>query len=206
VVWLSYTVSFEPLKNPPPEQKLMDVFDDDRIAELFDLVHTDPKTAVEQLHQEREKHPGIPTLAQWLATALYATNQKNHADQLVEETFSRHPNYLFARLDYFKMLLHRGEVAAVEKLLDRKGDLKLMYPDRDIFHVTEVKALAAFMIEFLIRKGQTDRAEIYVEILEKLAPDDPGVEEYQQLVNTAIRLQRFKQQTKKLVIARAARL
>jgi hypothetical protein len=49
---LSYKVSFEPLANPPPEQKLMYVFDEDRLEELFDLIHDDPATAVEQLRRE----------------------------------------------------------------------------------------------------------------------------------------------------------
>ncbi len=200
---LSYKVSFEPLANPPPEQKLMDVFDEDRLEELFDLVHDDPATAVEQLRREREKYPGIPTLAQWLVTALYATGQTNLADLLVEENFSRHPDYLFARLDYFKMLLHRGETEAVERLLDQKLDLKLMYPHRDIFHVTELTAFCAFMIEYSIRKGEVDRAEPYFKILEELKPDSPGTQTYRQLIDNALLLHRITRMGKRIFGARA---
>ena len=50
----------------------------------------------------------------------------------------RFPDYLFGRLAYARDCLERGDLDKVSEIFEGKFDLKLLYPDRERFHVSEV--------------------------------------------------------------------
>ncbi|MBN1935009.1 MAG: hypothetical protein JW934_10110 [Anaerolineae bacterium] len=54
------------------------------------------------------------------------------------ENYRRNPDYLFARLNYAELFLRRGDYERVAEILEHKFDLKLLYPRRNRFHVSEV--------------------------------------------------------------------
>ncbi len=63
-----------------------------------------------------------------------------------------------------------------EKVREAPGgelDLKMMYPERTQFHVTEAAALWGMLGEYRLAENDVDGAQIYLDLLSKLAPDHP---------------------------------
>jgi hypothetical protein len=199
VILLSYDVSFDGMTPDSSDEGLFASIGHEKTQELFDLVHDDPAKAVEPLRSLLDAHPGSQTLVQWLGAALNATGEIAGYQRLAELNYQNHPTYLFARLDYYRSLLQHGQLERVEELLDKNFDLKFMYPERNVFHISEVLAFNAFMIEFWIRKGELDHAKPHLEIMTKLMPDASLTQGCTDLLERAMFMHRLKQRAKKLL-------
>jgi len=99
--------------------------------------------------------------------------QYEASEQTVEESMRRHPDYLFARINYAQILLRRGETERVAEIFDHKFDLKLLYPKRKRFHVSEVAGFMGVIGWYFVEIGDKDTAAKYYDILMQVAPDYP---------------------------------
>ena len=167
---LSYRITDEPLNlrdKPPALDKLLE----DMGEQLFEDINTNPQAAIPVLNSLLEQFPNEPTLMNWLSAAMGLAGDIEGSKRVVRQNFQANPNYLFARLNYAQNRLEDGDLDAVDEILDRKFDLKVMYPDRDIFHITEYRALCGVMIPYYIRRGQFAPARLMLDTLEELEPD-----------------------------------
>ena len=62
----------------------------------------------------------------------------------------------------------------MREIFDNKFDLKLMYPRRDVFHISEFVAFAAVVIEYFARAGEWEPANSLYDALKQVAPDHPA--------------------------------
>jgi predicted Zn-dependent protease len=160
---VSMNISFDALESSPDEGKaIFDIPEEER-ARLHGMLYEDPAQAIEPLQKLLAEHPGDTTLTQWLTAAFRGASRDDEADRLAEENYHAHPRYLFARLDYAKALLRQNRMEEIERM-----------PERDIFHVSELAALSMFMVEFYIKKRNLKQAEIYANVFERIAPNEPA--------------------------------
>jgi tetratricopeptide (TPR) repeat protein len=138
---------------------------------LFDDCHNDPAAAIPVLHRLLEQFPNAPMLLNWLSAALGRSGDIEGANRIARQNFEANPNYLFARINYAQIRLEEGDLEAVEEILDRKYDLKLLCPERDLFHLSEFRALSYLMISYWIKKGEFRPARALFDTLERLEPD-----------------------------------
>jgi len=137
-------------------------------------VANDPLRAVERLEPLLEKFPSAPMLLNWLSAAYTNLGLEHKSEEIVRLNYERNPNYLFARANYAQVCLARGDLDRVKEVFDNKFDLKLMYPRRNVFHVTEFAAFAAVAIEYFARTGEWDAAKRLYEVVAQVAPDHPA--------------------------------
>ena len=169
---LSYDVIFEPMDHLEEANRSADhLLGEAEKEELFRQVHDEPHAAIARLEELLSSHPGVPFLHNWLAAAYGRAGDADASDRVSKLNFERNPDYLFARLNYAQVLLHRGDLAGFERVMDDKFDLKLMYPHRDVFHVSEFTSFSALVIQYFLRKGNFRAAEILLESMERIAPD-----------------------------------
>ncbi len=170
---LSYEISYEPLahakvRNPGFESGIENIR-----GQLFEDVHADPQTAIPLLEELLVRFPDEPMLLNWLATALQSAGEMDKAEAIALRNFQANPDYLFAKLNYLHIRLAKGDLEAVERVLDKKFDLKLLYPERNVFHVTEFMALAHLMVCYWVKKGEFKPARLLFGTMEKVAPEHP---------------------------------
>lgn len=67
----------------------------------------------------------------------------------------------------------KGELDRIPAVFDHKYDLKMLYPERNKFHITEVANFMGIMGLYFARTGQRDVAQTYHAILQEIAPDFP---------------------------------
>jgi tetratricopeptide (TPR) repeat protein len=174
---LSYRVTPEGLDCvEPANAAFVNATSEDQRRELFDLIFDDPLSAVPRLKEFMEKYPGTPMLFNWIAAAYRKAGLLEEEDRVNDLNFRQNPEYLFARTAYAEACLHRKQPEKAAEAMDHKFDLKLLYPDRDLFHTTEFTAVCSVAILYYLQIGKRDQAEKLLKVMEKLAPDAESTE------------------------------
>ncbi len=86
------------------------------------------------------------------------------------------PDYLFSKLNYAEICLKEGNYEKVPEILEGKYDLKSLYPERDLFHITEVVYFMGVVGTCFAIMDMEEQARVYYNSLKKLAPDDQYTE------------------------------
>src|SRR3954469_14868299 len=109
-------------------------------AELYELTLDKPADAVARLEPLVAKYPSIPVLKNWLMVAYSEVGREAESDAMGERLWQEPSDYLFARGHRAAQLLAAGEVEGVPEVFGGTLDLKMMYPHRNVFHVSEAMA------------------------------------------------------------------
>lgn len=70
--------------------------------------------------------------------AYSKTGELEEIDALIAENYKKYPDYIFAKLNYAELCLRKQRIAEIPVIFDNKFDLKLLYPKRKKFHITEI--------------------------------------------------------------------
>jgi hypothetical protein len=168
----SYTITWEPLKRAAAEE---DPGLDAAIGprhELFELIRTDPHAAILKLEELIERFPNSPMLLNWLSAAYGRARDRANAERIARENFDKHPDYLFARMNYAQLLLENGDLDGFAAVFERKFDLKALCPGREVFHISEFLGFSRLMAEYFMRIGEDRAARVIFEAMDEAAPDD----------------------------------
>jgi tetratricopeptide (TPR) repeat protein len=172
---LSYEISYDPLadatrvRNSGLESALEGV----RVR-LFEEVHNNPTAAIPKLEALLVRFPDEPMLLNWLASAMQSAGDMEKAEAIALRNFEANPDYLFAKVNYAHIRLAKGDLEAVERVLNKQFDLKLLYPERNAFHVTEFITLSHLMVSYWVKKGEFKTARLLFKTMEEIAPEHPS--------------------------------
>jgi hypothetical protein len=115
--------------------------------------------------------PDSPILLNWLSSSYQKVGDVENARRIACRNYQRNPDYLFAKVGHAHFLLLENDLSGFEQVFDRKYDLKLLYPERTAFHVSEFVSLYGVVIEYLIRTKDLERAELLYDSMAQVAPD-----------------------------------
>lgn len=195
---VSYDITYEPVHLPEEVDPGLGSLDERERDELYEQVYTDPRAVIEKLEALLKAFPDSRTLSNWLAMAYQGANDFANVERVTRELYARHPDYLFARTAMAQLLLKNGELDQIPKLFDEKFDLKMMYPHRNVFHITEVLAFCDLMVEFLMRTNRRRQAEVYFEIMDEMAPDHPLTKRAREVIMGSQLLQLIRNMSRRL--------
>lgn len=164
----TYTITTEPIVDQAYKRLPKNV--KEQVEQLHDLTLQRPQAAIPELVALREQYPHVHQFANYLVIAYSRTHQHELAKQLIEENYRRDLNYLFARTHYAELCLHDGKLAEVATIFDHKFDLKLLYPERKRFHISEVLAFFGVMGNYFVATGDRERAEQCYQLLHEVDP------------------------------------
>lgn len=145
----------------------------DAIERLHDEAQRRPHKAIPELLEWIEKYPNIPMLYNYLSVAYSLAGQREKSEAVSQENYRRNPDYLFARLNYAEVCLAKGEYEKIGEIFEHKYDLKLLYPRRKRFHISEVANFMGLIGVYFFETGEREAAEKYCEILQQIAPGYP---------------------------------
>lgn len=171
LVYTAYDITDEPLDNRDIERLPAQV--QERIDDLYELAQHHPTQAIPELERLVTTYPHIPTFANHLSIAYLAAGDQEQATALVREAYRRHPQYLFAKVNYANLCLQQGEIAKVPGIFDHACDLKQLYPHRTRFHVSELTGFAWVMCRYFCAIGEQNTAVLYDQMLKQVAPRHP---------------------------------
>lgn len=140
--------------------------------DLYEWAQSAPKRAIPELEQLVADYPHIPTFYNHLSVAYFNTGDIERAEAVVLETYRRHPQYLFAKTNYAQFCLRNGEIEKIPDIFNYKFDLKLLYPHRNRFHITEFVNFAGIMCRYFHAIGEQETADLFYQSLKRVAPRD----------------------------------
>ncbi len=166
---VSYQISDEPLEDSayarlPQSAK-------DELEKLHYQVTDNPREAIAALGPMIERYPDVPQIYNYLNAAYTLLGDKANAQCVLEETLERFPDYLFGRIAQANDCLQRGEIDRIPEIFEGKYDLKLLYPERECFHTSEVLHFGAIMARYFHARGEKDRVEVYYKMLHQIDPN-----------------------------------
>lgn len=123
------------------------------------------RKAIRELKPLIEKFPGNPIYYNYLANALQIVGEMQAAEQLIEETWKKFPDYLFARCNYAHLLFRRKAYEEISEVFDNTFELKLLYPDRDEFHISEVMTFYAVLCRYFTAIDELQAATVCGKVL-----------------------------------------
>lgn len=137
---------------------------------LCEVVRAYQNTAIPELERLVATYPDIPVFYNYLSVAYFNTGDLERAEALVLETYRRHPTYLFAKTNYAQFCLRRGEIEKIPVLFNHQFDLKMLYPQRKRFHITEFVNFAGVMCRYFNAIGEREIAILFYQSLKRVAP------------------------------------
>ena len=166
-----YQIVFKALHNPQYTEYFEQL--GNRVAELHDQSRQEPEKAIPVLEELILQYPRFPILQNYLVVAYTLAGRKEEADHLTRQMYVQFPDYLHARVTYGRMLIDKGDLPGVAEVLENKLDIKQVFPERDVFHYTEVLQYAGLVAEYFIERGDTITAQPYVTLMEDLDINHP---------------------------------
>ena len=142
----------------------------DRVDEIYLLAQEKPAEAVEEILELMSRYPKVSQFYNFLVAAYAAQGDIENRDAAILQCYAKFPKYLFARLNYAQLLLEKNDTDAVPEVFEHKLDLKMMYPRRWTFHVSEFVNFAGIIIWYYHLIGDQFAAREYYKMLKKIAP------------------------------------
>lgn len=185
-----YEITSEPIydrnyKRLPPEVR-------DQMDELYDLAMRNPRQAIPRLETLLEEHPNSPHLHNYLACAYSRIGDGERAEAIVVENYKQHPEYLFAKCNYAEICLQRGNIEEIPTIFDGKFDLKMLYPRRNRFHVTEVIGFMSVVGRYLYAIGEEQAAKTCYALLRRIARRHPLTKRLKRVLHPPLRVRFLK--------------
>ena len=171
LVYTEYDITDEPLDNRDIKRLPSQV--QERIDDLYELAQHDPTQAIPELERLIATYPHVPTFYNYLSIAYLAAGDQEQATALVREAYRRHPQYLFARVNYANLCLQQREIGKIPGIFAHTFDLKQLYPHRTRFHVSEFTGFAWVMCRYFCAIGERETAALYYQMLKHVAPRHP---------------------------------
>ncbi len=166
---LDYQIIYEAL--PHESLKQLPISVQEEATELYRLIRSKPAQVIAPLQKLTEKYPAVPVFYNYLRNAYEMTGQFDKADRLLELIYRKYPNYLFGKTNYAFRCLSKSKPEKLVEIFGNKFDLKLLYPHRNSFHISEFTAFTSVIALYHDMIGDRRNARKYYRSLKYWAPN-----------------------------------
>ncbi len=128
------------------------------------------KKVIDKLTHLIEKYPEAPMLKNYLTVAYNFLGMHPKATEINNWALKEHPGYLFARINKAHECIQNSEPGQVPVYLGEALEIKELYPERDIFHLTEVACFFSVAVRYFLAIDNIGLAEKRLAVLEEVAP------------------------------------
>ena len=143
----------------------------DRIQDLYFDIHKGKESVIPVILKLIEKFPKNPQLKNCLSIAYNNLGEIEKSEEVNRWVMKEHPDYLFGILNIAAAYFHKEEFDKIPQLLGATMELKDLYPNRDVFHVSEFTSFTKFAIQYFFEIGNIEAANSRLNILIELFPD-----------------------------------
>jgi len=166
---IQYDLTDEPLNNPYLKKLSPSIRE--RNDDLYELALTKPKEVISEITDLIKKYPEVPMFYNYLSVAYSQLSDSENRDAVVLECYKKFPDYLFGRVNYAQLCLNNGNVEKIPEIFENKLELKLLYPQRTKFHISEYMSFMGLIGLYNVKIGERKIAEQYYKMLKQI---DPG--------------------------------
>jgi len=172
---LSYNITEEPVEDKYTKQIPKKIIN--QLQNIQEKINRKPKKMIPQLVAYTKKYPNAPLFYNYLSVAYGRAGDRKKSESTILKNIKKHPDYLFAKLNYANICLKKGKPEKVPEILNHKLDLKLMYPNRSTFHISEFVGFTSVMCKYYNAMGERETAELLFDNLKQIAPENETTKE-----------------------------
>ena len=143
----------------------------ERMEELYHASREGANWAIPELKKLISQHPEIPMLLSYLMTTYQQRNQQRQAKQVLKDLAKFHPDYLFTRTGLALDALYANKPDAVVQALGPALDVTQLFPERELFHESELKNYYLVVALYQARFGDPILACGLLAAIEVIDPD-----------------------------------
>jgi hypothetical protein len=123
-----------------------------------------------------QRYPNNPQLKNYLTIAYKNAGNDTKAREANRWIVAEHPDYLFGKLNMAAEYYEDGKYEKIPEVLGDEMEIQGLYPDRDVFHLTEVISFYKIAILYFVATENLEAAKGRLDILEEIAPGHPDTE------------------------------
>ena len=162
---LPYKVSHTPIEYISPEKEAL-------FYNLREQAKKGKRGIIEKLLKNIKKYPHETSLKNYLYVAYTKKGRHDAARKTLHQTIKLHPDYLFVKLNLAEEYIREEKYEKVPELLGENMELEVLYPDQEVFHVTEVVSFFSTTALYFMGIGELEEAERRVKIIGEVEPDN----------------------------------
>ena len=163
----TYPVSFEPMPDILGKKLGKEVLQ--TYLQLLEKVQTQPRKYYQEIKTFCSKYPDSSEVVNLLTFAHLQNKNLLEAEKLIEETYWKYPHYLFARINYADQCIRKKKLSEINKIFPL-FDLKILYPEKKIFHISELRGYWILMAHYHQALKNREKALDYYETVCKIDP------------------------------------
>lgn len=141
------------------------------------------KKILKRLLAYQKDYPNVPAIYNYLGNAYHLLDDNDNQYKIIQETAQRFPDYLFGKTALAEYYIQNEMTNRVAKALDNKLEIFYHYPQKDVFHVSEVVPFYAIVGQYYLHKKKIEQALLCYFLLSEINPTHPAT---QQLGNKII--------------------
>ncbi|WP_162054061.1 tetratricopeptide repeat protein [Pontibacter pamirensis] len=130
------------------------------------------KQTVERLQQNIKKWPENPIFWNYLAMTYQQLGEDEKAEETIIQLHEQFPDYLHGKIMYAELLLDQEKADEVPAVFNNQFNLKGVYPNRDMFHISELVMFNFLMADYYLEEGNLYMANMYVKMLDQMEIPD----------------------------------
>jgi tetratricopeptide (TPR) repeat protein len=162
--------------NPIPQNLIPE------LQKVMKSMQADPNGAIEKLEKWTRENPKVGLLYNLLAASYAQVKREKEAEETIIRSYQNAPNYMFSKMSYARILMRDKKIAEIPKVFNHKLDLKELYPQRTVFHVSEAMNFYAVMGEYYANIKETQKAWACYDYVKSLDESDPAVQQLYRVV------------------------
>jgi len=165
----SYWIKLEPMPS------VFAPADEEEYFYSLEILEGDPNGALTILKKLLSKYPGDSDILLNIASAYAFLDRKEESYELFKKNYAAHPERVLSRVMLGMYYLDQNQADKIPILLDNKYDLKLLYPEKKVFHITEFLVFSFFLATYYFTINELDKANIYLDLLKQFDKDDQQI-------------------------------
>lgn len=147
----------------------------DLIQDLYYEVQDKEKGIVNKLLKTIKKYPQVPQFKNYLTVAYNLSGNPRKAYECNNWILKEHPDYFFGRVNLAAQYFEQKEYDKIPEVMGDLMEIKALYPDRKVFHVSEVMAFNKLAVAYFSAIGNLEAAESRFEIMERIDEEHPDI-------------------------------
>ena len=126
------------------------------------------KSGIKTIQRYIKRFPKIPHFKNYLGTLYTITGNNYKADEINKIIQDQHPDYLFGKLNLASAYYYKGQHTKMTEILGDQMDLKMLYPERDVFQLSEVLNFLKITVLYYVAADDGENAESNFKALKEI--------------------------------------
>lgn len=143
------------------------------IEDLYYDVQDKKKGIVNKLLKTIKKYPQVPQFKNYLTVAYNLSGNSKKAYKCNNWILKEHPDYFFGRVNLAAQYFEQKEYDRIPDVMGDLMEIQALYPDRKVFHVSEVMAFNKLAVAYFSATGNLEAAENRLKIMEEIDEEHP---------------------------------